>query len=380
MPLIGTPRLFHFELEAPALADLQARVQSSRLGPVGELEPWVYGLDGTYVSALLATWVNGFDWGGWQAAINRYPHFLANVDGLDLHFRHIRKEGSDRTPLLLLHGWPGSFLEFDKVIPLLLDAGFDLVIPSLPGMGFSGAARPMTKERMARIVHALMRRVLGYKRFAVHGGDIGSGVATRLGYHDPTSLIGLHLTYLMSEPPDFAAGATELEAKYLREIEAWYADEGAYWEIQATKPLTIGYALNDSPVGLLAWLVDKYRAWSDCGGDVESRFTREELLTVVSLYWFTQTITSSMSLYFDNRRRAPLPPGARIEVPTAVALFPNEFKPEGMPPRALAERTFNLVRWRSYQSGGHFAALEEPSALAADIAEFFSELPTSGAR
>lgn len=370
----SNPRPFLFELDPAPLADLVARIQGTRLGPVDGLEPWLYGIDAGYLRGLLDTWLNAFDWAAWQATVNRYPQFLVDIDGIALHFRHIRGEGNSRTPLLLLHGWPGSYLEFDKVIPLLLERGFDLVIPSLPGMGFSSATRPMTKERMADIVTALMARVLGYERFAVHGGDIGSGIATRIGYHHGGRVIGLHLTYLMSEPPAFADAVTEGEQRYLDEVQAWYREEGAYWDVQATKPLTLGYALNDSPAGLLAWIVDKYRAWSDSGGDVESRFTRFELLTIVSLYWFTQTIASSMSLYFDNRHREPLPPGARAETPTAVALFPNEFKPEGCPPRALAERTFDLRRWTTYPSGGHFAALEEPRVLADDIADFFDSL------
>jgi pimeloyl-ACP methyl ester carboxylesterase len=232
----------------------------------------------------------------------------------------------------------------------------------------------MTKERIAALVHVLMTRILGYERFAVHGGDIGSGVATRLGYHHGESLIGVHLTFLMSEPPDLSSGLTDAERRYLDEFDAWHRDEGAYWQVQATKPLTLGYALNDSPAGLLAWILDKYRAWSDCKGDVESRFTRFELLSIVSLFWFTETIGSSMSLYFDNRNREPLPTGARVETPTAVAIFPNEFRPEGCAPRALAERTFNVVRWRTYASGGHFAALEEPLVLADDITDFLVEL------
>lgn len=374
MHLERDPRSFVYELDAGALADLRARIHGTRLGAVEDLEPWLYGIDAAYLRDVLETWLNAFDWETWQAVVNRHPQFVATVDGVEVHFRHLRGAGGSRMPLLLLHGWPGTFLEFDKLIPLLLERGFDLVIPSLPGMGFSGALRPMTKRRMASIVHALMTGVLDYERFGVHGGDIGSGITTRLGYHHGASLIGVHLTYLMSEPPDFSDGVTAEERRYLDEVAAWYRDEGAYWEVQSTKPMTLGYALNDSPAGLLAWLLDKYWAWSDCGGDLETRFSRFELLSIVSLYWFTQTIGSSMALYFDNRRRELLPPGARVEAPTAVALFPNEFKPEGCPPRELAERMFNVVRWRTYRSGGHFAALEEPAVLAEDIVEFFAAL------
>jgi pimeloyl-ACP methyl ester carboxylesterase len=381
MPVSGTPppvagflRPFVFEFDAPVLADLRARIHATRLGPTDDLEPWLYGVHAGYLRELLEHWLNGFDWDAWLATINCDPQYLVRIDGVDLHFRRIREATKGGVPLLLLHGWPGSFLEFDKVAPALVERGFDLVIPSLPGIGFSSALRPMTKQRMAELVHALMTRVLGYERFGVHGGDVGSGIATRLGYHHGDSLIGIHLTYLMSEPPDLSGAVTLDERRYLDAVDDWYRDEGAYWDVQATKPMTLGYALNDSPAGLLAWILDKYRAWSDSGGDVESRFTRFELLSLVSLYWFTETIGSSMSLYFDNRNRVPLPKGARVEAPTAVALFPNEFKPEGAAPRSLAERTFNVVRWRTYPNGGHFAALEEPVVLVDDIADFFASL------
>jgi pimeloyl-ACP methyl ester carboxylesterase len=372
---VQRPRRFIFDLWPEERADLLRRIRSARLPESRALEPWRYGLDASYLIELLDSWAEDFDWAAWLNILNLYPQFTVKIDDLDLHFRHIQGEGQRRTPLVLLHGWPGSYLEFDKIIPRLVRDGFDLVIPSLPGIGFSSATRPMTKQRMAALVESLMSRVLGYERFAVHGGDVGSGVATRLGYHHSARVIGLHLTYLMSEPPSFdPEELSPAERRYFNEMDAWHREEGAYWHVQATKPLTLGYALNDSPAGLLAWLVDKYRAWSDCGGHVESRFTRFELLTIASLYWFTQTIASSMSLYFDNRNRVPLPRGARVEVPTAVALFPNELLTEGHPPRELAERTFDVVRWSTHPRGGHFSALEEPDVLAADIVGFFSSL------
>ena len=367
-------RPFVYEPDADALDDLLARIRATRMPDTHTFEPWRYGLDADYLRELLAAW-SDFDWEAWLKAVNRHPQYLVDIDGIQLHFRTVSGDGPVRMPLVLLHGWPGSYLEFDRIIPQLVDAGFDLVIPSLPGTGFSTAERPMTKQRIAALIDALMTGVLGHERYAVHGGDVGSGIATRLGYHHGEHVIGLHLTFLMSEPP--ALEGRELSADeqhYLAELEEWHREEGAYSHVQATKPLTLGYALNDSPAGLLAWLVDKYRHWSDCGGDVESRFTRFELLTIVSLYWFTQTIASSMALYFDNRHRVPLPAGARIEVPTAVALFPNEFFTEGHAPRELAERTFDVVRWSTHTSGGHFVALEEPEVLAADIVEFFSTL------
>lgn len=368
------PRPFVYELAADELDDLLMRIRAARTPPAETFEPWRYGLGADYLHELLAAWAD-FDWEAWLNVVNSYPQYVAGIDGVDLHFRHVCSNEPGRTPLVLLHGWPGSYLEFDRIIPQLVRAGFDLVIPSLPGMGFSTATRPMTKQRMAALVDTLMTQVLGHDRYAVHGGDVGSGIATRLGYHHPEHVIGLHLTFLMSEPPAF--DESELSADehhYLAELDEWHREEGAYTHLQATKPLTLGYALNDSPAGLLAWLVDKYRHWSDCGGDVESRFTRFELLAIASLYWFTQTISSSMALYFDNRHRVPLPPGARVRVPTAVALFPNELFTEGHAPRELAERLFDVARWSTHASGGHFVALEEPDVLAVDIIEFFSTL------
>jgi pimeloyl-ACP methyl ester carboxylesterase len=372
--VLRRPRELVYELGATERDDLIRRIRDVRLPDTRGLEPWRYGVDAGYLRELLDAW-SAFDWDAWLAVVNRHPHYLVELDGIDLHFRRAGADGTGRTPLVLLHGWPGSYLEFDRIAPALVDAGFDLVIPSLPGTGFSTVTRPMTKQRMAAIVDALMTEILGHDRYAVHGGDIGSGIATRLGYHHGEHLIGIHVTFLMSEPP--ALERVELSADerlYLDELAAWHEEEGAYTHLQRTKPLTLGYALDDSPVGLLAWLVDKYRSWSDCGGDVESRFTRFELLTYASLYWFTGTIASSMSLYFDNRHRTPLPPGARVEVPTAVALFPNELVTEGHAPRELAERTFDVARWRTHASGGHFVALEEPDVLARDIVEFFSTL------
>lgn len=368
------PRPFVYELAGDDLDDLLMRIRATRMPAAQTFERWRYGLDTDYLRELLADW-SDFDWGAWLDAVNAYPQYLVDVDGIDLHFRHVRSDEPGRTPLVLIHGWPGSYLEFDRIIPPLVQAGFDLVIPSLPGMGFSTSTRPMTKERMAGLVDTLMTRILGHNLYAVHGGDVGSGVATRLGYHHGDHVLGLHLTFLMSEPPALEGeDLSDDEEHYLAELEEWHREEGAYSHVQATKPLTLGYALNDSPVGLLAWLVDKYRHWSDCGGDVESRFSRFELLAIASLYWFTQTIASSMALYFDNRHRAPLPSGARIQVPTAVALFPNELFTEGHAPRELAERLFDVKQWNTHARGGHFVALEEPDVLATDIIEFFSTL------
>lgn len=384
---VPSVRPFSFELPRAEINDLRRRIRATRFPASSGERSWEYGVDNAYLRGLLQYWARDFDWDAWVDVVNQHPQFKVEIDGVDIHFRHIRAATANSLPLVLLHGWPGSSLEFDKMIPHLLgdlappasQIGFDLVIPSLPGIGFSGRQSnpPMTKERMAGLINTLMTRVLGYPHFGVHGGDIGSGIATRLGYHFGESLIGLHLTYLLSEPPKLTrtdSSAKPAERRYLGEVERWYSEEGAYSYVQSTKPLTLGYALNDSPAGLLAWLLDKYRMWSDCGGDVESRFSRFELLSVVSLYWFTQSISSSMSLYFDNRNRVPLTRGARVEVPTAVAVFPNEYKPEGSPPRALAERTFNLQRWTRYRRGGHFSALEEPAVLAADIAAFFAGL------
>jgi pimeloyl-ACP methyl ester carboxylesterase len=253
-----------------------------------------------------------------------------------------------------------------------------VVIPSLPGYGFSDrpTERGMTRARVAGLWGRLMTEVLGHERFAAHGGDVGGDVTQLLALDRPDSLVGIHLTGVpYSNLAAFAGDASDLSAAerdYVERGRRWVQEEGAYAAIQSTKPQTLAYGLNDSPAGLAAWIVEKFRAWSDCGGDVESRFARDQLLTNLTIYWATATINASTRVYYEERQ-AP-PSSARVPVPAGFAVFANEFVPEGTPPRELAERTFDVRRWSEQPRGGHFAALEEPAALAEEIRAFFRPL------
>lgn len=302
---------------------------------------------------------------------------------------HERARGRGGIPLILGHGWPSCFAELLPLVPLLTDpAGhgisgpaFDVVIPSLPGYGFSprpAAAGGVTYRYVAGLWHQLMRG-LGYQRYGVGGGDFGSGIATFMALDNPGPLIGLHLTNLELAPWT-GPGSRPLspaEQAHLERARRWDQAERGYTAIQSTKPQTLGYALNDSPAGLAAWILEKWRSWSDCGGDLEARFTRDFLLTIVTLYWVTGTITSSIRDYYDNRRwqgEPRLGSGDVVHVPTAVAVFPHMLVPEGEPPREWAERLDDIRRWTVMPRGGHFAPAEEPELAARDIAAFFAIL------
>ena len=285
---------------------------------------------------------------------------------------------------MLTHGWPSSFTEHLPLIPLLTDPAahggraedaFDVVVTSLPGYGFSSrpAGPGLTSSRIADLWHTLMRHGLGYTRFGAHGSDIGAGVTNRLGWRHPDSVAGIHLAAVsFAEPPPPWSPA---EREYRAAVARWDEDEGAYSHVQSTKPATLAMALNDSPAGLAAWIVEKFRAWGDCDGDVETHFGRDQLLTNLTIYWATQTIGSSVRLYYEHRRHGGLmPPGTRVQVPAGFAIFANEFVPAGRPPRELAERTYQVTRWSELPHGGHFAALEEPETLAEEIRAFFRPL------
>jgi len=332
----------------------------------------------------VAYWRDRFDWRAQEAALNRLPHFQVPIADLDLHFIHAPGVGPNPLPLLISHGWPGSIWEFHRILPLLTDPGrhggdprdaFTVVAPSLPGYGFS--YRPnQPRQDIAQIADTfatLMADVLGHPRFAAHGGDWGSYVTARLGAAYPERLVGIHLT-LMPLRPTFAAPEhpTDEERRFLDEVRRWQREEQGYHMIQGTRPQTLAYALTDSPVGLAAWIVEKFRAWSDCDGDVERRFSKDDLLTNVMLYWVTGAISSSFWPYYAIRHHPwPLPEDRRIDVPTGFASFPKEIR---HPPRRVVEQAFNLRRWTEMPAGGHFAALEEPEALAAELRAFFRDL------
>lgn len=374
---------FTVHIPQPTLDDLRARLANTRWPDEVEGAGWGHGTNRAYLRTLVQYWHDTFDWRKQEALLNQFAHFRAEVDGVGLHFIHERGRGDHPLPLLLAHGWPDSFYRFHKLLPLLTDPAahggraedaFDVVVPSLPGYGFSDKpTRPGAGDgRTAELLHRLMTQTLGYARFGAHGGDVGSGVTERLALTQPGSLAGIHLTdvpywHLFTLPPDDLSAA---EQAYLDRGKQWQMTEGAYALLQATKPQTLAYGLADSPAGLAAWLVEKFQSWSDCGGDVERRFTKDELLTNLTLYWATETIRSSFTPYFDQEPAQPPQPG-KIEVPTGVAIFPHDLVPA---PRAYAERFYNVQHWTEMPRGGHFAALEEPELLAEDLRTFFRPL------
>ncbi len=376
---------FRIAVPEDVLVDLRTRLERTRFPDEIPGSGWRYGTDLAYLRELVAYWRDRYDWRAEEARLNQLHHFRARVGGLAIHFIHERGVGPRPLPLVVTHGWPGSVAEFTKIIPLLTDPGrhggdpadaFDVVAPSMPGYGFSErpSAPGMDPERIAALWAELMSG-LGYARFGAQGGDWGAIVSTYLGARHAGAVLGVHLNMVVALPPDPANpadGLTQEELIALMQLQQFLEEETGYQRIQGTKPQTLGYALNDSPAGLAAWIVEKFRTWSDCGGDVERRFTKDELLTNVMLYWVTETATSSCRLYFEAMHAGKFPPtGLRVEVPTGCAIFPGEIV---KPPRRWAERVYDIRHWTVMPSGGHFAAMEEPEALAEDIRAFFRPL------
>ena len=380
------PETFAIRVPDSVIADLAHRIDITRWPDELDNAGWELGSNLAYMRSLAEYWRHGYDWRREETRLNRLPQFRIALDGIHIHFVHVRGKGSAPLPLIVTHGWPGSFVEMLKLIPLLTDPAahggraedaFDVIVPSLPGYGFSDRPRDrgMDPKKIAALWVRLMQG-LGYERFGAQGGDWGSAISIALGLDHAERMIGIHLNYIAGR---FLLGGTlnvqpedEIASAYLGQLRAWWDTEGGYSHEQATKPQTLSYGLNDSPVGLAAWIIEKFRTWSDCAGNVESIFTRDELLTNVMIYWVTETASSSALLYYESRQRPlSLALSNRVDPPVAVAVFPKEI---AMPPRALAERGLNIVRWTVMPGGGHFAAMEQPELLAKDLREFFSPL------
>lgn len=376
-------RPFRIEVPQKELDDLRERLARTRWTDEVEGAGWDYGTNLGYLKELVEYWRDGFDWREQEAKLNEFAQFRADVGGFGVHFIHERGRGPDPTPLLLLHGWPDSFYRFHKVIPMLTDPerfggdaadSFDVIVPSLPGFGFSDRPRERgwNTARDAALFEALMTDMLGYERYAAHGGDGGSPISQSLARSHPESVVGIHLTDIgwdkaMQIDP---STLSEIEKRYMNDLEESSLEEGGYVMIQGSKPQTLGYGLNDSPVGLAAWILEKFRAWSDCGGDVERSFTKDELLTNITIYWATQTINSSVRGYYEGMHDWSQPDNSRVEAPVGMALFPKD----NPPPREMAERFLNVNQWTEMPRGGHFAAMEEPELLAEDVRKFFRGL------
>jgi microsomal epoxide hydrolase len=374
---------FRIEVPDSVLDDLRERLARTRFPDQLEGVGWSYGTELGYLQELVAYWRDKFDWRAQEAQLNRFDHFKTDIDGLGIHFIHQRSKEPNAFPLVITHGWPGSVYEFTKIIPLLVDPAahggraedaFHVVCPSMPGYGFSDAPRQpgFDGRSVAEVVAKLMAR-LGYERYGAQGGDWGAFVTTWLAALDPEHCKGIHLNMLVALPPgpDAEKGLSPEEKQDVADVQHFQAEETGYQQIQGTKPQTLGYGLNDSPAGLAAWIVEKFRTWSDCDGDVEKRYTKDELLTNVMIYWVTQSITSSTRLYYEMRKGGRYGFDQRIDVPTGAAIFPKELY---RAPRAWAEQRFNIKRWTRLESGGHFAALEEPRALVDEIRAFFREV------
>jgi pimeloyl-ACP methyl ester carboxylesterase len=382
--MTATARPFTIRVDDSVLADLRGRLERVRWPDEIPVSNWRYGTDLAYMKELVAYWREHYDWRVHEARLNRLPQFTVPINGIDLHFIHERGLGPQPLPLVLSHGWPGSIVEFEALIPRLTDPArfggdpadaFTVVAPSLPGYAFS--FRPDQPRfgvtEIAEVFATLMTDVLGYERFAAQGGDWGAFITARLGAVHPDRLVGIHVN-LLAVRRDLATPAepTAEEKAYAQELQHWLREETGYQGIQGTKPQTLAYGLTDSPVGLAAWIVEKFRTWSDCGGEVERRFSKDTLLTNIMLYWITGAINSSFWPYYArNHQGWPIPEGQRITVPTAYAAFPREIL---HPPRAWTERVYNIQRWTEMKAGGHFAALEEPDALAEDVRAFFRPL------
>jgi pimeloyl-ACP methyl ester carboxylesterase len=371
---------FRIEVPEPVLADLRRRLAETRWPDAVGGAGWDYGTDLEYARELAAYWREGFDWRAQERFLNSLPQFRAEIDGLGIHFVHAKGVGPTPLPLVLTHGWPSSFYEMHKVIGPLSDPAahggdpadaFDVVVPSLPGFGFSDRPRErgVDTARIADLWVRLMVDELGYSRFGAQGGDWGAAVNTDLAVRHPERLIGVH--YNMLSPPIDESALTPEQRRWWEEVKAYRSKEWGYVHLQSTKPQSLAFGLNDSPAGLAAWIVEKWRRWSDCDGDVESIFTKDELLTNITIYWVTNTIGSSVRLYFETFGSAPLPPVySGVRVPTGVAAF-NEVN---RPPRELCEPHFDIQRFTVMERGGHFPAMENPADLVDEVRAFFRPL------
>jgi epoxide hydrolase len=363
---------FHIHVADAALDDLRDRLARTRFPDQIADTAWEYGIPTDYVRELVAYWCETYDWRAHEARLNELPHYRTEIDGQLIHFVHLRSARRDAFPLLLTHGWPGSVVEFLDVIPALAadsDDAFHVVAPSLPGYGFSGPtdSRGWNVTRVARALSELMHR-LGYERYGAQGGDWGAQVATRVGALDGARCAAIHLNMPIGDRPEAEIVLSDRDKADLAAMQRFQREEAAYAQEQSTKPQTVGVGLNDSPAGLLAWIVEKFRAWSDCDGHPENAFSRDQLLTNVMVYWVTQTITSSARLYWEHMHEEPAARRGYVEVPTGIARYPKEILRF---PRAWVEQRYNVTYWRDMPRGGHFAAMEQPILFVDDLREFF---------
>jgi len=385
---VNEPQVAPFELHVPdaVIEDLRRRLEHTRWPDEPEEAGWDYGTNLAYVQELCEYWRNGFDWRAAEARFNAFPQFMTEINGQNLHFYHIRSPEPDATPIIITHGYPGSVAEFLDIFGPLSNPrahggnpsdAFHVVAPSIPGYGLSGPTRGKGfSSREAARINVRLMELLGYEGYIAQGGDWGAQISSLNAIYAPERVIGLHLNLMVGFPADPAnptAGLTDEELDYLKWKAAYEANESGYQVIQRTKPQSLAYGLNDSPAGLAAWIVEKFKTWSDCGDDIESSYSKDQLLENIMLYWVTQTINSAMRLYYEA-----LGPGrlvndvTAISVPVGHARFPAEIR---RTPRAWAETVCsNIIRWEEKPRGGHFAALEVPDLFIDEIRAFAQQL------
>jgi epoxide hydrolase len=369
-------RPFRIDVPQEDLDDLRTRLARTRWPDQLLGTGWDYGIPLAVVQELAEYWRDGYDWRVHERMLNTFPHVTTTIDGQTIHFLHVRSAEPGALPLIMTHGWPGSIVEFMNVIGPLTDPGayggdpadaFHLVVPSIPGYGFSGPTRDRgwNTQRVARAWDELMRRI-GYERYGAQGGDWGSAISRELGLVAPEHLIGVHLNMLFPQVRDEPADLTDQEKARLAALRRFQSDGSGYFTIQATRPQTLAYALTDSPAGQLAWIAEKFNEWTD--GGLPEAVDRDQLLTNITVYWLTGTAGSSARLYFEAAHSGSWGPPATSTVPTGIAVFPREIAP---PIRRFAEQSNTIVHWSEFDRGGHFAAMEEPDLLAGDVRAFF---------
>jgi len=371
---------FRIEIAQDVIDDLTTRLKQTRWPDAPDNAEWNYGTNPAYLRELVNYWITQYDWRKQEAALNKFPQFKTTIDGVGIHFIHVKGKGKNPKPLLLAHGWPDSFFRFYKVIPLLTDPAsyggnpdesYDVIVPSGPGFGFSDHVS-LADDSTAKLYHKLMTEVLGYPTFVAAGGDMGTTIIKSLAIQFPQAVKAIHLTDVgYPNGTEDWSKMSPAEQQFGQFIQQWWYTEGAYNMIHSTKPQTLAFGLNDSPVGLASWILEKFNSWSDNKGNIENSFTKDELITNIMIYWVTQTINSSMRTYLENARASYGPQGpkpvVRVEVPTGVAAFPGE----APLPKEWAERMVNVKRFTKMPKGGHFAALEEPKLWVGELNAFF---------
>lgn len=375
---------FKVKIPDEVIQNINSKVKNYSWHEMPDDGGWDYGTNLDYMKEFSKYWLENYNWRETEKKINRFKNFKCNIDNIDIHFIHEKGSGKNPRPLLLSHGWPGSIIEFLHIIEKLAhpekfggneEDAFDVIVPSLPGFGFSSRpARPIGPRKMSSIFNKLMTDKLGYKKYIAQGGDFGGTICTWLAYDFPKNLIGIHINILITRHPD--GPQTSEEKEWQERFRKDQRIEDGYRTQQATKPQTLSYAMMDSPVGVAAWIIEKMRGWSDLkNGDIESVYSKEILLSNIMIYLVTKTFNTASWIYYGRREEGgrSLPKEhLPLKVPTAIAVFPKEYLEWA--PRSYVERIYNVKRWTKMSKGGHFAALEQPELLIKDITEFSKEL------